>query len=116
MRRLKNHLIGVDQGSATLFSDFENSGTMWTGSGQRECRKQVNYKEKFKSVPVVHLSLSMWDQHSESNQRGELNTQNVSESGFDIVFTTWGDTKIARARASWLAIGELTDDDEWNID
>jgi hypothetical protein len=32
-----------------------------------------------------------------------------------MVFQTWGDTKVARVRIAWMAIGELSDDDLWDV-
>jgi hypothetical protein len=32
-----------------------------------------------------------------------------------IVFRTWGDTRVARVRADWLAIGALPHEDDWEI-
>jgi hypothetical protein len=33
-----------------------------------------------------------------------------------IVFRTWGDTRVARVRADWLAIGEVRGEDDWQVD
>ena len=41
MKRISNHLVGVDQGSQVLFSDFEHDGKMWKGDGPRLHRKKV---------------------------------------------------------------------------
>lgn len=108
-------MIGVDQGTTDLFSDFENKGAMWAGHGTRACRVRVQFNQPFKTKPVVHVGLDMWDQCNSTNQRGDLRTEKVDETGFDVVFTTWSDTRIARARASWLAIGEMKGDDEWEL-
>ena len=50
-----------------------------------------------------------------ANQRADISTENISTTGFDIVFKTWGDTKIARVRAAWFAIGEFAGDEEWEL-
>ena len=39
----------------------------------------------------------------------------VNSEGFVIVFRTWADTRVARIRADWLAIGELSAEDDWNV-
>ena len=41
--------------------------------------------------------------------RADLTAENVSEKGFHLVFRTWGDTRVARVRADWLAIGAVRD-------
>ncbi|QBX99686.1 hypothetical protein E2K80_02235 [Rhodophyticola sp. CCM32] len=115
MKRLRNHLIGVDQGSRILFSDFEDGGQMWTGEGPREARFRTDFSQSFKTLPVVHVSLTMWDMESNSNQRADLRAENISLSGFDIVFRTWGDSRVARVRASWMALGEIQGEDEWDV-
>jgi len=32
------------------------------------------------------------------------------------VFRTWGDSKVARIRADWMAVGEVADDDAWDLE
>lgn len=116
MKRLKSNTIGVDQGSLVLFSDFENDGVMWAGDGPREMRKKIRFHETFRAAPVVHVSLSMWDMDQRTNPRADIRAEKVTKSGFSILFKTWGDTRVARVRADWLAIGELVGDDEWDVD
>ena len=116
MKSLKNHLIGVDQGDLTLFSEFENGGDMWTGEGDRERRQRVDFTEPFRVAPTIQVSVSMWDVDSAAALRAELVSENVDPEGFDVVFRTWSDTKIARIRVNWLAIGELSHEDDWEIE
>ena len=115
MKRIRNHLVGVDQGSSVLFSDFEHDGEMWTGNGPRMHRKKVKFGETFRAPPSVQVTLSMWDMDQKTNQRADISAEKITEKGFDIVFRTWGDTRVARVRADWLAIGELKHEDEWDL-
>lgn len=115
MKRLRNHLIGIDHGDVVLFSDFEHDGVMWTGDGPRQTRAHVEFSESFRSLPVVQASLSMWDMDSNTNARADVQAEDISEDGFAIVFRTWGNTKIARVRVAWQAIGELRQSDEWDL-
>lgn len=108
-------MIGVEQGDTLLFSDFEDGGDMWTGKGPREARVAVNFSQPFRTQPVISVSLSMFDMDQNANQRADIGAENVSREGFEIVFRTWGDTRIARARAAWSAMGELTDEDQWDV-
>lgn len=114
MRRFRAP-VGVIQGSRVLFADFADGGAMWTGEGPREVRYQVTFKEPFVSAPAVMVSLSMWDMDRHSNSRVDLTSESVSRKGFYIVFRTWGDTRIARVRAEWTAIGQLHDEDDWDV-
>ena len=50
-----------------------------------------------------------------TNLRAEITPERVSETGFDLVFRTWGDTRVARIRADWLAIGPVRDEDDWDL-
>ncbi|MCV2869518.1 H-type lectin domain-containing protein [Defluviimonas sp. WL0002] len=115
MRRFTSHVLGVDRGSIPLFSDFEDGGPMWTDTGPREVRRSVAFSESFRDVPVVQISLSMWDVHHATNMRAEILAENVTSEGFDVVFRTWGDTRIARMRADWLALGDVPHEDNWDI-
>ena len=49
------------------------------------------------------------------NQRAEIMAENISREGFEIVFKTWGDTKVARVAASWTAFGPTEYDDDWDL-
>ena len=115
MKRLKSHLLGIDQGDTALFSDFENDGEMWIGSGQRERRRRVIFTEPFHNPPVVQAVVSLWDMDASTVIRSDVAAEEVTEKGFDLVFRTWGDTRVARIRIGWTAIGELSDDDDWDV-
>lgn len=88
---------------------------MWVGTGPRISRNQVSFSERFKSVPAVNVGLTMWDMDSTPNARMDITAESVNEDGFDLVFRTWGDTRVARVREKWMAFGELRDADEWDL-
>ena len=115
MKRIRNHLVGVDQGSSVLFSDFEDDGIMWSGDGPRMHRLNVAFSEAFRKPPAVQVSMSMWDMDKNTNSRADIAAEDITETGFDIVFRTWGDSRVARIRADWMAIGELKHEDEWDL-
>ncbi|APX12253.1 H-type lectin domain-containing protein [Tateyamaria omphalii] len=115
MKRLRNHLIGIDQGDTVLFSDFEDGGDMWTGRGQRERRRRVAFAEPFRAEPSVHVSISMWDVDTNMPLRADIKAETITLDGFDLVFRTWGDTRVARIRVAWMAIGELRQSDDWDL-
>ena len=116
MKRLSSRSIGITQGSSLLFSDFEHNGMMWTGKGPRECRQPVRFSETFRDPPTVNVGISMWDMDQKTNQRIDISADRINAKGFEIVFRTWGDSRVARIRADWIAIGELVDEDDWQID
>lgn len=117
MKRIASHLVGVDSGSVLLFSDFEHDGEMWKGTGERAARRRVGFSGRFRAVPVVTVSISMWDLDQKTNQRADIAAEAVTVDGFDLVFRTWGDTRVARIRADWLAIGEVDnpEDADWAL-
>lgn len=99
MKRLRNHLIGIDQGDTVLFSDFEDGGEMWTGRGQRERRRRMSFSEPFRTEPSVQVSISMWDVDTASALRADVVAETITNDGFDLVFRTWGGyTRGPRAR------------------
>ena len=115
MKKLRSHTIGIDSGDVTLFSDYENGGEMWTGHGQRERRKHIKFAEEYKTPPTVQLSPSLWDLDTATIMRADIAAENVTRTGFDMVFRTWGDTRVARIRITWMAVGEMSELDDWDV-
>lgn len=115
MKRFGSVSMGVAQGSVSLFSAFENGGEMWTGEGPRNSQHQVRFDEVFLSAPFVYVSLGMWDIDQNTNQRADIRAEEITGEGFRIVFRTWGDTRVARVRADWIAIGAVTHEGDWEL-
>lgn len=115
MQKVSSTRIGIAQGSLVLFSDYQDGGVMWTGEGPRELRRAVMFGEAFREVPAVQVSLSMWDIDQKHNGRMDISADMVTVEGFVIVFRTWGDTRVARVRADWLAIGGCAHEDDWEV-
>lgn len=115
MKRIQNNLVGIQQGVVLMFSDFQEDGEMWSGVGPRECRKSVRFGESFRHPPAVQASVSLWDVDTKVMMRADLSTDRITRDGFDLVFSTWGDSRFARIRVSWMAIGEASHDDDWEL-
>ncbi|GAA6161339.1 MULTISPECIES: H-type lectin domain-containing protein [Ruegeria] len=115
MKTFRTHPIGIDQGETVVFSEFSNGGDMWTGNGTRERRSAVTFRQPFRSAPVVQIGISLWDVDTTSALRAEVKAENTTNEGFDAVFRTWSDTRIARIRVTWTAIGEVAHEDDWDI-
>ncbi|MGR3509566.1 MAG: H-type lectin domain-containing protein [Sulfitobacter sp.] len=115
MKRINGNSVGIDSGEKVLFSDFENGGEMWTGSGPRERRNRIEFSARYKEIPTVQASLALWDVDNATVMRADIRCENISEDGFDLVFRTWGDTRIARVRAAWMSIGPLSQKDDWDL-
>jgi len=114
MWKIRTHRLGIDQGSLMLFSDYKHNGEMWTGKGAREFRQRVDFSEPFLHAPAVNVGLSLWDVDHSTNQRMDISTESIEASGFELVFRTWGDSHIARVRADWMALGEVSHEDDWD--
>lgn len=115
MKIIQNRCIGIDQGDISLFSDFEDDGEMWTGEGSRVRRATVFFSKAFRAPPAVQVGISLWDVDTNAAFRAEVTAQNITEAQFDVVFSTWLDSRIARIRVAWTAIGELPNDDDWDV-
>ncbi len=116
MKRISRSQIGIQQGSRVMFSDFADGGEMWTGTGDRESRHAVVFEDAYVEPPSVMVSLAMWDIDHMHNARMDLRAERITHLGFDLVFRTWQDSRIARVRADWIAIGPVRDDDDWDVD
>ncbi|MDA9940733.1 H-type lectin domain-containing protein, partial [Planktomarina temperata] len=77
--------------------------------------RAVEFSEAFTAQPMDQVSFTMWDMGSDSNARADIRAENVTETGFDLVFRTWSDTRVARVSASWLAIGDVADPEQWDL-
>lgn len=115
MKKLTGSRIGIDQGDEEVFSEFATGGSMWTGDGSRERRKAVRFSEPFRTPPSVQVALSLWDIDQRANVRADVSAEDITREGFDLVFRTWADTKVARVRMNWLAIGEIKSEDDWDL-
>jgi hypothetical protein len=115
MKRITSQSIGIAQGNDVMFEDYQDGGEMWTGTGHRERRKAVLFDEPFKAPPAVQCTLTLWDVDSATNVRADIEAEEITETGFDIVFRTWGDTKVARMRIGWIAIGAVKSEDDWDL-
>jgi len=115
MRRLNSGTVGIDQGDVVLFSDFEHDGDMWRGEGPRQARETVTFGQAYINPPHVQVSISMWDISNSTNIRADVQAENITTNGFDIVFRTWADTQVARVRVAWTSFGELPNDDGWEL-
>lgn len=115
MQKIESHTLGIDQGDVVLFSDFEDNGQMWSGDGPRKNVMPVSFSESYGKTPLVTVSISMWDMSNEAFARADVQAEDITATGFNIVFRTWGDTKVARARVAWQSIGAMKTEDCWDL-
>lgn len=92
-------------GEGEVFNHVDNNDFMWGGEGDRMVRQKVLFDTPFLGIPLVSVGISGIDASRAQNQRFHLRAENITCFGFELVFVTWGDTKIARASATWTATG-----------
>lgn len=92
-------------GEGEVFNHVDTNNYMWSGEGDRVVRQALQFDLPFSNLPLISLGVTGVDASRAQNQRYYLRAENVTRFGFDLVFITWDDTKIARACASWTATG-----------
>lgn len=115
MHRFPRGQMAIDQGEAEIFSEFEEGGPMWTGSGPRERHRAVAFAQPFLAPPAMLVAVSLWDTDQSANLRARIAAEAVTSAGCELVFRTWGDTRVARIWMSWTAIGALASEDDWLV-
>lgn len=113
---LRSQRTGVAQGDVEVFSEFDSGGSMWTGTGVRERRMPIRFERPFNAVPAIQVTASLMDMHHETAHRSELVADRITPEGFEVVFRTWSDSRVARVRAAWMAIGDLPFEDDWDVE
>ncbi len=116
MKNITTANLGICQGSKVMFADFAHGGEMWTGNGPRESRHTVQFDAPFAEAPTVMVGIAMWDMDQTTAVRADIAAEKVSRKGFDLVFRTWADTRVARIRADWTALGPVRTEDDWDVD
>ncbi|MDX2483885.1 MAG: H-type lectin domain-containing protein [Pseudodonghicola sp.] len=75
----------------------------------------MRFSEPFRAPPAVQVSIALLDADTDAAIRAELTVETITPEGCEIVFRTWMNTRIARIRVAWMAIGALNHDDDWAI-
>jgi hypothetical protein len=80
-----------------------DQAVLWGTPPHDVYRKRVNFAAAFSNQPKVTTSLASLDAHHGYNTRIATDAQNISQTGFDLVIVTWGDTRVYGASVRWLA-------------
>lgn len=116
MRRIDTNWLGVAEGYVTLFDHWSEPTEMWEGIGSRQVRVPITFEGVFAAVPVVQLSATLIDAHSDTYLRLNIRAEELTEAGFILTADIWDDTRIARLGVNWQALGPLDDPDEiWDV-
>lgn len=80
------------------------------GTGTRKSIKHVTFDPPFKKPPKIVVGLRLVDyksgQSKLSAQKFSVYPENITKSGFDMVFQTWCDNQVWALTATWLAYQE----------
>lgn len=74
------------------------------GQGKRSDIIAINFPNALNFMPMIHVSLVGLDSANSANLRINLDVQNVTSNGFEVVAKTWADTLIYAIHFNWLAI------------
>jgi hypothetical protein len=72
---------------------------------ERVFRARIDFASPFAGPPVVHVGISSFDIDHCDTARLRVRAEAISATGFELVLTTWRNTKVYSAETSWLAVG-----------
>jgi hypothetical protein len=75
------------------------------GEGSRSFTVDITFASPFSSLPVVQLGLTGFDMDQRDSSRITLKANNITESGFQAVLSTWASSRVFAVEFNWLAIG-----------
>ncbi len=90
--------------------DF-HANANYDGWELHKCTNTCYYKfpkqfdTEFNSLPTVLVSLQAFDIEGNHITRVAIFPENITNSGFNIVYKNWGDSKIWMLAGNWLAYG-----------
>jgi hypothetical protein len=71
----------------------------------RQFRVSVGFDFPFSAPPVVHAGLTGFDVDNASSARLSVAIATITAEGFEVVISSWRDTRVYSTEISWLAIG-----------
>ncbi|MEM7531399.1 MAG: H-type lectin domain-containing protein [Chloroflexota bacterium] len=98
--------LNIDVKQTLIQGSLVHSPVNWdlqNGKGDRAYTETITFDQPFDREPAVWVSLSRVDIENTANQRIEVYSTNITQDGFDLVFKTWSDTRVAGASAMWIA-------------
>lgn len=74
-------------------------------SEDRHFRARVDFIHPFQRAPVVHIGIVGFDISNHDAARLSATVSHVTSAGFEIVLSTWLNSRLWRVNLSWIAIG-----------
>lgn len=101
-------LVNFLAGTETLGFNLEGWKLHWEPphEADRSYRARVDFARPFRAAPLVHAAISGFDASNQDAVRINIAAANITTTGFDIVVSTWMDTRLWRVDVNWLAIGQ----------
>ena len=66
---------------------------------------RITLVNSYSTPPTISVSLGGFSTYHGTNPVIFVYPENVTNDGFDLVFTTWSDSLVYGASASWIAYG-----------
>jgi hypothetical protein len=101
---------GVLGGSVSAKCKTTQGWKLDKGKGDRSHQFTVPFSTSLSAVPAVFVGLSMIDIVNDDDCRLSVATGTVEKSSMTIQISTWGETKVWAAGASWIALPVVADD------
>ncbi|EGC31439.1 hypothetical protein DICPUDRAFT_156718 [Dictyostelium purpureum] len=80
-------------------------GALNSGSGHRETFRHINFDKPFNKIPMVALGTTQIDGSTDNGQlRYRVEAVNVSTTGFDAKFITWGSNILYDVTVNYIAV------------
>ena len=97
-----------------------DSGALYRLTALQALRREVELRDEHAIAKLAeHLPARFQGEHiflAQEDVTHAIRAEEVGAEGFTVVFATWGDTRVARVRASWLAIGPADHPDDFERD
>lgn len=93
--------------SGHVYIDYNSSAyNLHTGKGYRIYTVYVRFKVPFANIPEVMVGLYGLDSSKSTNIRIRCHAQDITQTGFNMYFTTWSDTEVYGVGSNWIAYDE----------
>jgi H-type lectin domain len=107
---IKTGVVGGDKNTGT----YGQSGAtapwkLHLGAGGRDQVIKIKFDSPCHKPPVVIVALNHLDTDQGDGMRVTVSVdeQSITKNGFDVIFRTWGPTKLYGASATWAAFAPI---------
>ena len=94
-------------GRVHISSEDDDFKYLETRTGFRTVLQRVQFAVPYKGHPDIHLATSGLEMDNGFDARYQLFAQNVDRFGFDLVVSTWADSRLLAVDVDWVATSRL---------